>query len=91
MERLTKIEQLKKGVQFHIVDGDNILNYEYLCIHPHNGNYILAIDDTSQDAKKLYTKHLIEREVYIGDFDVSFFRNIEIQYHERMIECIKNR
>ena len=29
MERLTKIEQLKKGVQFHIVDGDNILNYEY--------------------------------------------------------------
>ena len=43
MERLTNIEQLKKGVKFYIISGEEIHSYEYLCVHPYNESYILAI------------------------------------------------
>lgn len=46
----------------------------------------------SQDAKKMHIKSLMEyAEVYIGDYDVSFFRKKEIEYYERMIIDLKQR
>lgn len=91
MERLSDIGQLKKGVEIHIIDGDAVINYEYLCVHPHNESYILAIESCSQDARKLYIKSLLDKEVYVGDYDSAFFINKEIEYYERMIKCIKKR
>ena len=92
MERLTKIEQLKKGVKFHIIRGEEVLSYEYLCVHPNNESYILAIDSISKDAKKMYIKKLLEDiEVYVGEFDTLFFLNKEIEYHQKMINLLKKR
>lgn len=92
MERLERIEQLKKGIKFHVMNRDIITSYEFLCIHPHNESYILAIESMSQDAKKMHIKSLMEyAEVYIGDYEVSFFREKEIEYYERMIIDLKQR
>lgn len=92
MEKLTNIEQLKKGVKFHIIRGEEVLSYEYLCVHPNNESYILAIDGISKDAKKMYTKSLLkETEVYVGEFDTLFFLNKEIEYHNKMINLLKKR
>lgn len=90
MKRLLKIEQLKKGMQFHVIKGDNVLSYAYLCIHPHNSNYILAIESISQNAIKLYIKTLTDvEEVYIGNYDMKFFINKKIEIYEERLKSLR--
>lgn len=91
MERLNNISQLKKGVRFYIVYKDKISGYEFLCVHPHNENYILALDIITQDAPKLYIPTLLGGEVYVGEYDSKFFLKIEIEYHKKEISSLKER
>lgn len=72
MEKITDINQLKKGEQIVEINEDKFKCYEFLCIHPHNSAYILAIESASQDAKKIYIKDLIEKEYYFGKFEKDF-------------------
>lgn len=84
MERLTNIsEQLKLGDRFYLIDGENFYQYEYLCVHPHNRNYILAVDYITQDAKKLYINRLLEGKYYVGTLDKTFVKREELKYHQK--------
>lgn len=77
MERIKSINQLKKGDKFYLIDGSSEVVtkwYEFLCIHPHNPSYILAIDRLTQDAPKLYINDILGGPYYMGDFDASFVK-----------------
>lgn len=89
MEILTKNEQLTKGTSFNVMDGDKVTSYEYLCVHPHNIGYILAINRLSQNEDKLYISTLLKSSVYVGDYDVEYFINKTIEYLQKIIENSK--
>lgn len=96
MEKLTSIEQLTAGTEFHVVRGETVTNYEFLMIHPHNDKYILAIDSYSQEGKKLFIPNILGEttshpDVYVGDYDGNFFMELEIKYHEKMIKNLQSR
>lgn len=91
MERLTNIsEQLKSGDKFYLIDGENFHQYEYLCVHPHNRNYILALDYITQDAKKLYINKLLEEKYYVGEYDNAFIKREELKYHQKEVTRLSN-
>ena len=89
--KLTDISDLTVGTKFHIVEGDNIETYEFLCVHPHNERYVLAINNTTQDAPKLYIPTLLNSEVYVGEYDNNFFCNLRIEYLKKQIDNVKKR
>ena len=63
MEKLTSIEQLKPGNKFIRIAGDEITGYEFLCIHPNNDHYILALNNLTQHGDKIYIPHLLNGNI----------------------------
>lgn len=91
MEKLTNIKQLQPGTPFTIVQNGEITNYEFLCIHPHNSKYILAIESLSQEGKKLFIDNLLGKtishpKVYVGKFDLLLMNKLRLEYHKEEVE-----
>lgn len=89
MEKLRTIEQFKSCKKFIIINGEDLSMYEFLCVHPHNEKYILALEKSSMEGKKLYIPNLLGEtsshgEVYVGEFDSKFIAS-------RMLEWAKGR
>lgn len=86
MEKLTDITQLKPGDRFTHIDADGFNEYEFLCVHPHNPAYILAISGLTQDAPKLYINNIVKENsgYYVGKYDSEFVT-------KKRIECLKER
>ena len=93
MEKLTDISQLKQGYRFTHIDADGINEYEFLCIHPHNPAYILAIDGLTQNAPKLYIKDIVKEDsgYYFGTFDSDFVNRKHIDFLKERISRLENR
>lgn len=88
--RLTDIKQLTKGVSFHRTTTDGqVISYDFLCIHPHNENYIIAINRLNANGDKIYIPNLFDQEYWVGDYNSNFFTKKRIEYHERMIKLLK--
>lgn len=88
--RLTNIKQLTNGVSFHRITTDGqVISYDFLCIHPHNKNYIIAINRLTANGDKIYTPNLFKEEYWVGEYDSNFFTKKRIEYHERMIKSLK--
>lgn len=87
MERLKNINQLQKGDKFYLIDGSEYLKwYEFLCIHPHNSAYILAIEEWTQNAPKLYINDLLSQPYYIGEFDSSFVKRERLKVLQKEVQ-----
>lgn len=96
MEKLTSINQLKVGEKFYVVSDGKVLGYKFLCVHPENCKYILALDDIEKEGKKLYIPNLIGEtvshpEVYIGEYDSVFMLRIIADYHSGIAERYEER
>lgn len=93
MEKLTDITQLKQGDRFTHIDADGFKEYEFLCIHPHNPAYILAIDGLTQDAPKLYVYEILKYNsgYYVGRFDHEFVTKKRIELLKERISRLENR
>lgn len=93
MEKLTDISQLKQGDRFTHIDADGFNEYEFLCIHPHNPAYILAIDGLTKDAPKLYIKNIVKENsgYYFGTFDSAFVTKKRIEFLKERISRLENR
>lgn len=90
--RLTNIKQLTDGVSFHCTTTDGqVISYDFLCIHPHNENYIIAINRLTANGDKIYIPNLFKEEYWVGKYDSNFFTKKRIEYHERMIKFLKQR
>lgn len=96
MEKLRSIEQFKSCKNFVIINGENVTMYEFLCIHPHNENYILALERSSMEGKKLYIPNLLGEtiyhgEAYVGEFDSKFIASRTLAWHKRRVAYWEER
>lgn len=93
MEKLTSISQLKQGDRFTHIDANGFKEYEFLCIHPHNPSYILAIDGLTQDAPKLYIYEILKYNsgYYVGTYDHEFVTKKRIELLKERISRLENR
>lgn len=96
MEKLRTIEQFKSCKNFVIIDGENVTMYEFLCVHPHNENYILALEKSSMEGKKLFIPNLLgqtsfHNEVYVGDYDSMFLTSRILEWHKRRVAYWEHR
>lgn len=75
MEKLKDIEQLKTNKRFIIIAGETALQYDFICIHPYNDSYIIAIDMFGEPVR-LYIPNLLDestsQQIYVGDWDEEF-------------------
>lgn len=93
MEKLTDITQLKQGDKFTHIDADGFNEYEFLCVHPHNPSYILAINGLTQDAPKLYVNDILKCNsgYYVGKFDSEFVTKKRIEILKERINHLESR
>lgn len=75
MEKLKDIEQLKTEKRFIIITGETAMQYDYICIHPYNDEYLIAIDMFGKPVR-LYIPNLLKdstsQSIYVGDWDEEF-------------------
>jgi len=88
---VTNVNELTKdGVLFYIVKAGEVTKYRFLCEHPDNSKYILALNGWTGDANKMYLPDLMadidEKCVYIGVYDTAFFNYLDIKYHKYRIK-----
>lgn len=91
MEKLIDIKQLSKGVKFHVIYAEKVISYKFLCVHPDNEQYIIAINNLTKNGDKIYIAELLQTDCWVGDFDAIFFLEKEIEYHKKQIEILKER
>lgn len=93
MEKLTDISQLKQGDRFTHIDADGFNEYEFLCVHPHNPAYILAIDGLTQNAPKFYINNIVKENsnYYVGTYDSAFVTKKRIELLKERISRLENR
>ena len=93
MEKLTDINQLKRGDRFAHINADGFNEYEFLCIHPHNPEYIIAIDELTQNAPILYINNIVKENsnYYVGKFDSVFVTKKRIELLKERISRLENR
>lgn len=93
MEKLTDINQLKPGDKFTYIDAYSFKEYEFLCVHPHNQKYILAIDGFTKDAPKLYINDIVKENsgYYLGAFDREFVTQTRIELLKQHIQHLEAR
>lgn len=66
MKQLTKedIDSMKSGDKFVYVDWQGFREYEYVQVHPHNENYIICLNLSTQEPVRLYIPNM----VYVNGF-----------------------
>lgn len=73
MEKLHSIKQLEKGRKIFIFGNCEVKQFEFVCFHPKNEEYIIVLDKY-EDPVRLYLPSMIGRapfwgEVYVGEWD----------------------
>lgn len=75
MKKITNVKDLKQGQKIiKVAPNFEISYFEFLMIHPHNENYILALN-MMQDAEKIYIPYLYES--YYTDYsheDINYLK-----------------
>lgn len=89
MEKFKDISQLTEDCTITLIKGGQVQNWKFLMIHPHNDNYILAINASTENADKLYISNLFEENYYVGMYDSVFVLNERIKQYEKKIERLK--
>lgn len=69
--------------------GDS--DWEFLMIHPHNENYILALNSWTQSGDKLYIPNILKEEYYVGKYDSCFVAQERIRQYEKQIKRLQER
>ena len=85
MERITNINELKKGDKFLYCHNDTTIGYTFLCEHPDNENYIIAINSRTKEGDKLYKPNVLSQPYYIGGYDPKFVLEQRLKYYK---ECV---
>lgn len=96
MEKFTNINQLMSGKKFYVLSEGKVILYKFLCIHPENDKYILALDDIEKEGKKLFIPNLLGEtishpEVYVGEYDSAFILQRKADYHRKKAERYEKR
>lgn len=91
MKQIESINELKNGDKIVCIFGGNPNFYEFLCVHPHNNNYVLLLDGITKDAPKFYIPNIINQPEWYKDYTLDEVREKQIEYHEMKIRKLKER
>jgi hypothetical protein len=91
MKRIKDLSQLSKGCTITKICNGEFQQWEFLMIHPHNKNYILALNSWTQNGDKLYIPNILKEEYYVGKYDSCFVAQERIKQYERQIKRLQER
>lgn len=91
MERLKDLSQLSQGCNITLLKNGEMHCWEFLMVHPHNKNYILALDSWTQKGDKLYIPQLFEGNYYVGKYDRDFVLQERIKQLKHEISFLERR
>lgn len=92
MKRITDIKELKRGDKIVRIDSDGCGFYEFLMIHPHNDQYVLMIEEMSQNAPKFYIPILTDPQgKWFMDYTFEEIYDRRIAYLKRQIELLEKQ
>lgn len=96
MEKITKIEQLKAGDKIWTINcfTGHVDIMEFVCIHPHNPEYSIFLNENYDGMPKFYNKHLMDADYELYDSSDECWNRIhqaEIDWHLSKISNIKKR
>lgn len=87
MKKITNVKDLKQGQEIIKVTSNFEISYfKFLMIHPHNENYILALNMLA-DAEKIYIPYLYES--YYTDYsheDINYLKFQRVMHEVEKIE-----
>ena len=96
MGKITKIEQLKAGDKIWTINcfTGHVDIMEFVCIHPHNSEYSIFLNENYDGMPKFYNKHLMDADYELYDASDECWNRIhqaEIDWHLSKISHIKER
>lgn len=91
MERIKVLSQLSKGCTITKVCNGDFQCWEFLMIHPHNENYILALNSWTLSGDKLYIPNILKEDYYVGKYDSCFVAQERIKQYESQIKRLQER
>ena len=65
MKRVTEISQLTKGDIIVTIVDHKIVKREFVCVHPHNDNYSIFLNELYDGCPKFYNDYLKSKEWYL--------------------------
>ena len=93
MKKLTEIKQLSQGTKFSVIKGDKVTNYEFVCMHPNNNKYIIALDVFSQKVETLHIPYICGTSALypspitlVGKYESKDIAKYLIEYYKRKLE-----
>ena len=94
--KITDINQLKAGDKIWTINAfnGNVDVMEFVCIHPHNPDYSIFLNENYDGMPKFYNEHLTDADYELYDGSDECWNRIhqaEIDWHLRKISHIRKR
>ncbi len=96
-EKITDIHQLKKGDKIWTIDrfSGDVKILEFVCIHPHDVEYSIFLNETYDGIPKFYNKNLANGNYERYDDSAKFWKEriypARISWFENKIQNIRKR
>lgn len=92
MKSITDIKELTQGTKIVNLNyyGD-VDYYKFLMVHPYNDEYVLLLDEVTQNAPKFYIPNIINCPSWQIDFTRKDILNYKREYYTRMLRLNDKR
>lgn len=88
IENIEEIRNLKPEQELIRLCCDDVKYYTFLCVHPHNNNYMILINKWTEKPERFYVQDLVEEFVInYTDDDIMSYR---LEYHKNVVQYLEN-
>ena len=91
MKSITDIKELTKGTKIVYLEDGFVYYYEFLMVHPHNDEYVLLLDEVTQNAPKFYIPNIINCPSWQIYFTRKDILNYKREHYTRMLRINDKR
>ena len=81
MKNIDNARELSPGTKIVNLNGDTVLYYDFLMIHPHNNEYVLLLDTITKNAIKFYIPRIENSKEWQIDYTESDLLEYRYEYH----------
>ena len=88
MKRITEISQLTKGDIIVTIVDHKIVKREFVCVHPHNDNYSIFLNELYDGCPKFYNDYLKSKEWYLFTNSKEDLKELNVMMVEELKKSI---